>query len=203
VKVVAISQRVEVHSDRNERRDALDQRISAWLAAAGYLPVPVPNGLGAIGPAQNGNALHIWLTALKPAAFVLSGGNDIDEAIERDNTERQLLDHALENRLPVLVMCLGMQMMGIWAGAKLKLVQGHTRTRHALSGDISGEANSFHNYSLASCPPGFTVSATAEDGGIEAIRHKDFSWEGWMWHPEREPEFQVRDTQRVQELFGG
>ena len=26
-------------------RDALDQRLCAWLAAAGYLPAPVPNGL--------------------------------------------------------------------------------------------------------------------------------------------------------------
>ena len=194
MKVVAVSQRVDVYPERNERRDALDQRLCAWLVVAGYVPVPVPNGLGLDG-------LRLWLSAVRPAAIVLSGGNDIGEAIERDNTERQLLAYAQGNSLPVLGICRGMQMMGVWAGGALKPVQGHTHTRHELRGELAGEVNSFHNYSLAACPAGFAVTATAEDGCIEAIRHESLAWEGWMWHPEREADFQPRDIQRLKVLL--
>lgn len=195
MKIVAVSQRVDVYPDRNERRDALDQRLCQWLVVAGYLPIPVPNGLGLEG-------LRLWLSAVRPAAIVLSGGNDMGEVIERDNTERQLLVYAQEGTLPVLGICRGMQMMGVWAGGALKPVQGHTRTRHELRGELVGEANSFHNYSLAACPADFAVTATAEDGCIEAIRHESFAWEGWMWHPERETDFQPRDIERLKVLFG-
>lgn len=195
MKVVAVSQRVDIYPDRNERRDALDQRLSQWLVAAGYLPVPVPNGLGHEG-------LWLWLGAVRPAAIVLSGGNDIGQAIERDNTEHQLLAHAQESSLPVLGICRGMQMMAEWAGGVLRPVQGHTRTRHRLCGELVCEVNSFHNYALADCPAGFTVTATAEDGCIEAIHHQSMAWEGWMWHPERESDFQSCDIHRLRKLFG-
>lgn len=195
MKVVAVSQRVDAYPDRNERRDALDQRLCAWLVAADYVPTPVPNGLGLEG-------LRIWLSAVRPKAIVLSGGNDIGEAVERDNTERQLLVHAQGCSLPLLGICRGMQMMAVWAGGVLKPVIGHTGTRHALSGEMVGEVNSFHNYSLRTCPAGFLVTATAEDGCIEAMRHESFAWEGWMWHPEREADYQSRDTHRLKALFG-
>ena len=195
MKVVAVSQRVDVYPERNERRDALDQRLCAWLLVAGYMPIPVPNGLGLDG-------LRIWLSLVRPEAIILSGGNDIGEAIERDNTERQLLAYAQEGALPVLGICRGMQMMGVWSGGTLKPVQGHARTRHELCGELVGEANSFHNYSLAACPAGFSVTATAEDGCIEAIRQESLAWEGWMWHPEREADFHPRDIQRLRALFG-
>ena len=104
--------------------------------------------------------------------------------------------------MPLLGICRGMQMMAVWAGGELKPVIGHTRTRHELRGELVGEVNSFHNYSLAACPAGFVVTAMAEDGCIEAIRHENFAWEGWMWHPEHEANFQSRDTHRLRRLFG-
>ena len=200
MRVVAVSQRIDVHIDRQERRDALDQRLCAWLAVAGYLPVPVPNSFET--PASDEKILQTWLDTLKPGAIVLSGGNDIGEVIERDNTERQLLAYAQKHSLPALGICRGMQMMGVWAGGELKPAQGHTRTRHALCGELAGDVNSFHDYALAACPMGYTVTATAEDGCIEAIRHENLAWEGWMWHPEREPSFRSRDLERLQKLFG-
>lgn len=203
MKIVVVSQRVDHYPDRNETWDSLDQRLIVFLAAAGFASVPVPNGLcSALSDGRdNHEALDWWLAAIRPQAFVLSGGNDIGEYRERDLTERWLLDHASERQIPLLGICRGMQIMADWAGMGLKPVQDHVRTRHRLSGDVTGEVNSYHTLSLVNCPDGFQVLSWSEDGEIEAIRSESLPWEGWMWHPEREKQFAARDIQRLRELF--
>jgi len=199
--VVAVSQRVDAWPERGERRDAVDQRLMAFLHAAGTVPVAVPNSFSGSADVLTG-----WAAAIKPRAILLSGGNDIGECPERDATERWLLDHAKTHALPVLGVCRGMQMMAVWTGGALMQVEGHVRTRHVLAvapGEtgLPSEVNSYHNLALADCPPGFVVMARAEDGTIEAMRHERLPWEGWMWHPEREPVLSPADIARIKVLF--
>lgn len=191
---VAVSQRVDVHPARPEARDAVDQRLLQWLLEADFLPCPVPNILSDL-------TLSEWLEHVQPQCVVLSGGNDVGRNEARDRTETALLQYASDRRLPLLGICRGMQMMGHWQQVPLKPVQGHVRTRHTLTGQITGEANSYHDYALSACPPGYRVLARSEDGEIEAMGHDILPWEGWMWHPEREIEFLERDIRRVQGLF--
>ena len=204
MNLVAVSQRVDVCLDRNERRDVLDQRMGTFLLTAGFLFVPIPNVFYLVPPGKDAvglNSLDTWLEAIGPQAFVLSGGNDIGACSERDETESKLLDYASKRNLPVLGVCRGMQMIGMWAGASLRSVTGHACVRHQLDGEISGEVNSYHNFALTQCPPGFVTLARSSDGEIEAIRHRQMPWEGWMWHPERENIFDVRDILRLRALF--
>lgn len=195
MKRVAVSQRVDAWPERGEVRDALDQRLAEFIAAAGGLAIPVPNTLVASG------TLQAWLAAIAPEAIVLSGGNDIGQQPARDRTESLLLEHAQGLGLPALGICRGMQMMGRQAGTALKPVDGHVGSRHRIRGLITEEVNSFHQFALAGCPAGFEVLARAEDGAIEAIRHRTQPWEAWMWHPEREHEFCAGDVRRLTALL--
>lgn len=204
MKVVAVTQRVDQFSDRNETRDALDQRLINFVQDAGFIPLPVPNGLYKALPEGNDHTgLKQWVANVNPEAFVLSGGNDIGKCIERDLTESWLLDYASLQQLPVLGICRGMQMLAHWAGGGLHPVHGHVKSRHRISGKINAEVNSYHGFSLTTCPSEFEVLAYSDDKEIEAIRHQSLPWEGWMWHPEREEIFCLRDLQRIKALFVG
>lgn len=205
--VVGITQRIDSVPGRGELRDALDQRLAQWLQHTGFLPVGVPNCLSVTEDADEPTLEH-WLLAIKPGALVLSGGNDIGEYSTRDATERYLLSWAEAKRVPVLGVCRGLQMMAVWAGADLFKMEGHVGSRHQLfipsrMDDWPSNVNSFHNWGLGSCPKGFEIAAQAEDGSIEALKHHQLPWEGWMWHPEREMPFSPQDIKRLKRLFSG
>ena len=186
---------MEFYPNRNERRDALDQDLVRFVSSCGYLSMPIPNILLSV------NQLYDWLKVIQPSAIILSGGDDIGCFPERDSTENYLLDYACQNGLPLLGICRGAQLMGIWSGAKLKTIDGHVNSRHHINGIIRREVNSFHNQTLTTIPTGFKILAYSEDGEIEAFGHTRLPWEGWMWHPEREKNFDKRDIERVRVLM--
>lgn len=197
---VAVSLRVDVIESYGETRDALDENLYRWLTKAGCLPVPVPNTL------VEDNTLETWFEKINPEAIVLSGGNNIGDFTNRDETERYLLGKAKERHIPVLGICRGMQMMAVWAGEELQPVKGHVRTRHKLTAEtgrfsMPDTVNSYHDFGLMEVPENFEVIARTEDGVIEAMRHKELPMEGWMWHPEREKEFSEADFENLKRLL--
>lgn len=193
--VVALSQRVDRYPDRNEVRDAVDQALVRWLAEVGYLAMPVPNVLGK-------GALDRWLATVEPHAVVLSGGNDIRTEVERDTTERALIDWALAKGRPVLGICRGMQMLAVAAGGTLKSVAGHVRERHDLAAPY-GNVNSYHDMTLDGLPAGYVALAHSADGEIEAMRHETSQLLGWMWHPEREAVFHPDHIRMAADFLAG
>jgi putative glutamine amidotransferase len=199
---LVVSQRVDWVEARGETRDALDQHLVDWLLQVGVLAIPVPNVL------QGEGVLVDWLASIAPQAVVLSGGNDIGSCPERDATETALLDYAGDHNLPLLGICRGMQMMACYAGAILQPVQGHAATRHSLRvatsfNSLPTEVNSYHGWALDGCPAGYEIIASASDGTLEAIRHRNRPWEGWMWHPERESPYSSTDVERARRVLQG
>lgn len=145
---------------------------------------------------------------------VITGGDDIDVsrfgvilhpearcmAPERQAAEFALLD-ALAARpdVPVLGICLGMQILGVHRGnpmvqhladvlpdaARHREGAEHPVETVAGSGLVSGPVRSWHHQALAEAR-GFEVVARSDDGVIEAIRDpaRRFCL-GVQWHPER------------------
>ena len=189
MRVVLVSQRVDVLADRGERRDALDQRLMAWLVSNELLPVPVPNL-----PEQ---VSALW-TRLNPAAVVLSGGNDLAEyggnAPERDAVERALLAHAIADGVPLFALCRGAQLLLDAFGNRLERVNRHVGTRHRLQIDgVEADVNSYHQWGCRSLVAPLEALARADDGVIEAFIHPQLPLLGVMWHPEREIPFAELD----------
>jgi len=205
---IGITQRVDKVDSYNEYRDALDQKMIDWVVDAGFIPIPIPNTLVDLDSSNESQPrLGGLLRELKINALLLSGGNDIGTVPQRDLTENYLLAWAERNMAPVLGICRGMQMMGVYSGGKLIEVDDHVGTRHQLqvkNSHISSlpiSVNSYHNLALENCPDTFQILAESEDNCIEAIKHQELPWEGWMWHPEREMHFNQIDLVRFSRLI--
>lgn len=189
MKVALVSQRVDILHDRAERRDAVDQRLLDWLASCDFLPVPVPN--------RPERLATLW-KRVRPAAVVLSGGNDLaaygGDAPERDATERTLLTQAMQERVPVLGICRGAQLLLHELGHALEPVAGHIGARHSLRfQSCDRTVNSFHSWGCRAHDASLQVLARSADDVIEAFCHAELKLLGIMWHPEREAPFHAHD----------
>jgi len=200
VKVILVTQKIEFDHVRKEYLDCIDRRVINLLRHLNYVPVPIPNFTSE--ELSSSDKIQSFLTTVKANGIFLSGGNDLGEFPDRDATELFLLNYAEKNELPVLGICRGMQILANYDGVGLIAVMGHANTDHKIGGKINGIVKSYHNYSVESCPPNYEIIACAEDGIIEAIKHKSKIWEGWMWHPERNFPVNSQDETRILNIFG-
>ncbi len=195
MRLVAVTQRVDVVAGRNERRDAVDQQWTAWLAEAGYAPLLMPN--------QPAVAVAL-ASALRPCGLLLTGGNDLfaygGDAPERDETELALLAWAEALDVPVLAVCRGMQLVQHRAGVPLAPVEGHVTAALPITRD--GEpavVNSYHRWGAHTTAPPLEVFARAGDGVVKGLRAPNLL--AVMWHPERERPFRADDLAMMRQLF--
>jgi len=201
VKFLAISQRTAVIEPHKELRDSLDQHFTSWLTSCGYLLSGIPNFIASAE--TNGNQMvREWLDRFRPEGIILSGGEDPGIDTSRDELEFFLLEEARTRDLPLLGICRGMQIMALWAGARLVPVEGHAGSAHVLLGERQDVVNCYHHKAIDRIPNRFRETNLSRDGVIESFRHEDRNWEGWMWHPERNDIWSDCDSADLHRIFG-
>jgi len=104
------------------------------------------------------------------------------------------LVHKLAPRIPTLGVCLGHQAIveafGGEIAAARELVHGKACTvRHDGRGLFAGlptelEAGRYHSLAAETVPDELEVSATADDGEVMAVRHRELPIDGIQFHPE-------------------
>ncbi|MBO6738681.1 MAG: gamma-glutamyl-gamma-aminobutyrate hydrolase family protein [Phycisphaerales bacterium] len=188
---------------RNERPTAFStMTYTRSVLAAGGVPVILP-------PTPDHTAQLIDHFD----AFILTGGDDpvtepfgtpthpesIRVLPDRQNFETQLLNDLKSHPdIPVLGICLGMQMMGLIAGGTLNQHLPDTHTSHAdhwehtheirsIDESIIPAGTTYSKHRQAMQTPGsLRTLATAHDDVIEAIDDPDRRFYlGVQWHPER------------------
>lgn len=197
-KIVIYTQRVEVIESYQERRDCADQNIPRFLETCGYIPVPVPNVV---------QALDDFVMEIHPVGILLTGGNSLvrygGTASERDDTDRRLLELAIEKKLPVYGFCRGMQSILDYFGCELENVGHHVAVHHEVQGTWGIlKVNSYHNQACKNVKAPLQVMEMSADGVVEAVECPQYNIMATMWHPERETPFAEADIERVRHCFG-
>ena len=191
-KRFGISLRVELIESYNEKRDVLSQEWTNFLQKRAIIPILIPNTL---------DDVKSYISDLGIDGLILSGGDNIGEFPERDKTEKQILDYAIDKRFPVLGVCRGMQIINEYFAGKVfandnnshvgKPHQIHIMDQKfsKLLGDDNIQVNSFHNNIITKKGIGEKLQVFAlsdHDNTIEGYYHSDLPIIGVMWHPERD-----------------
>jgi anthranilate synthase/aminodeoxychorismate synthase-like glutamine amidotransferase len=127
---------------------------------------------------------------LAPAQLVISPGPGRPE----DAGVSEAAVQALAGRVPVLGVCLGHQaivrVFGGTVGQARQLVHGKaTNVAHDGRGIFAGleegfAAGRYHSLAATTVPHVLEISATAADGEVMAVRHRELAVDGVQFHPE-------------------
>lgn len=151
-----------------------------------------------------------------------------DMSQQRDEYEWKLMEHCVENRIPVLGICRGLQFINVFFGGTLipdipswgkynhsKQLDGSDRNHElsidpnswtaGITGLLSGTVNSNHHQSADRIGTGLVASAFSPDGIIEALERKNPEAESFLslvqWHPERMEDQQNPLVQNIRSAF--
>ena len=194
---------------------ALRKNYVDCVTLAGGIPVLLPHDLKALDE----------VVSIIDALIVPGGDEDInprfysEEIISskvktndvRAEFEIELVRRVLEQDIPFLGICNGMQILNVVCGGSLiqhipdyhksdinheqsapkhipshpiNIMQG-TKLANIAKGSLKAEVNSTHHQAVKDLGRGLTVSATAPDGIIEAIESLNHRFAiGVEWHPE-------------------
>jgi len=162
--------------------------------------------------------------------LLLSGGSDIsmeylkqpvpnpalieDADPVRDAWEFDVLPKALQQKLPILAICRGLQVLNVHLGGTLHLhIPNHDsakfeniqRLRYSPGAEYNFEkVNSSHHQALNDMGYGLLPEAwAAEDGVVEQAKLSHYPWAlGVQYHPERDPLYQPLFDAFVDEVKG-
>ena len=190
--------------------DILETEYTQYYPKFGITLVPIPNSLE--NPAE-------YLEELGVEGVILTGGNGVHPSLygqemkfpnkwslDRERTEKAIVDYAIEKKLPILGICRGLHYLNVhFAGSLLQSIKDETNSqvKHVaaeheviLTDDQTKKffglekvlVKSYHNQAilpeiLSSQLKAFAVCSSDET--IEAAYHPDYPIAAVTWHPER------------------
>jgi len=148
------------------------------------------------------------ISMIQPHLVLLPGGGDIpahyyDSTVEvasqtdRDVMEMHLIEYAISNKIPLLGICRGMQMINGFLAGKITrdtFDKHPVGVNHVIRDIQSGreyEVNSYHRDIIQPCSLAKALTAIAVDSKnrhIEAFIGVEHHMLGLQWHPERSVE---------------
>lgn len=199
---VGITMRVIENTAYHETRDAISHEWLHWIKNHDAIPVLLPNIVDS-GITREKRPYDI---------LILSNGNDVvatdsssygDYSQLRNDVEFELIQHAIDNGIPILGICHGMQLLNIFFGGKLicnitnEGFISHVANNHSvvlepeianMFGKNEVTTNSYHNHGVVI--EGLStelciIARCSEDDLVEAFYHKSHPVIGVQWHPER------------------
>lgn len=204
---VVLTMRVTNDREHCEVRDAISHDFISMLGAHDLAVYLLPNVV---------RSVETYMSDVLPDAVILSGGNDIGPLFDgdvrgssvnevRDECERAALEYAVANKIPVLGVCRGMQMINAFFGGSIvrnfsflgEDARSHAGVHHCISlrcpafiswaGVDEVDTNSFHTQgvSASTLSPELVIAALSGQV-VEAVVHKQLPIVGVQWHPERE-----------------
>ncbi|WP_299290886.1 gamma-glutamyl-gamma-aminobutyrate hydrolase family protein [Nitrosopumilus sp.] len=201
---IGISSRIVSAPNYDEKRDAISHEWPKLLEKLGLIPIIIPNVL------EN---VKEFVENAQIDGLILSGGDNIGEFIQRDNTEKNLLEFGIKKEIPIIGVCRGMQIINnYFGGTEIKNNNNdHVNKSHfikikqnefvSLLNKTETKVNSFHNNIITKEHIGNGLQIVAldkNDETIEAFSHSKFPIIGVMWHPERE---QNEDNLKIIKTF--
>lgn len=197
---LAVSQRITEIKKNKEFRDSLDVRLIKILNDLNIQTIQIPNIF------KSKKKIDSFLLPLNLKGLILTGGDDFGKYKTRDRTEYLLLKWALNKNLPIIGICRGMQLIGMFFKCKLIKIKNHIKSRHKLLNKsnfffFDEEVNSYHQFTLSKCPKHFSISALSGDGYIEAIESSRYKILAFMWHPERNKKVSNNDIKNIKKIL--
>jgi len=207
---IIVSQKLLMRQGTNEVQEALDIKWAAFLQECGFFSIPIP---------VNADT-DAFIKYLTPKGILLTGGNDIYSVSKgdrlskkRDQFENGLIRIGLEQKIPIVGVCRGMQIIANYFQVQLKKCHDHVNTMHPISivqdcfiHQIYGNTatvNSYHNFCINEINENIIVAAKCIDGKntIEAIECINYKIIGIMWHPERMDPFAEQDINLFKKIY--
>jgi putative glutamine amidotransferase len=162
----------------------------------------------------------------KPEYYEFCYADDVNEA--RDEFEMKLMEMAIQNKIPVLGICRGLQIINVhFGGTLIPDIPTWGRWNHSKLPDNSdryhsveidpnstlfqiikhqkGEINSNHHQSADRVGKGLVVNAFSADSVIEGIEYANPEGKGYLnlvqWHPERMRDLESPFSENIKRDF--